>query len=165
MLLLSIIHVKGSMLCVWCQTPCGSQTPEYIQRGPARLVSRMCRGEPATRCRECAGASQQHGVANLPGGVADRWQIPRHERAWKAEGGLFRLAGQGQFAAGDGALEQYVAPEAEQFGGPAGGAGSDIAGVFHQRLLFDQAPEILLMQAAARQRFDGRLQLQQGEGG
>ena len=60
-------------------------------------------------------------------------------------------ARQRQFAAGDGAFDQHVAPEAEQLGGPPCRAGGHLAGFLDQRLLLDQAAEILLVQAQARQ--------------
>src|SRR6516225_6210167 len=48
---------------------------------------------------------------------------------------------------------------------PAAGLSADPAGLFDQTLVLDETPEILLVQPHSRQRLDGALQLQQGEGG
>jgi hypothetical protein len=55
---------------------------------------------------------------------------------------------QRQLVASNGALQHYIASEAEQLGRAARTYGRHLAGFLNQRLLLDQAPEVLLVQAA-----------------
>ena len=63
------------------------------------------------------------------------------------------------------ALAQDVAAEDEQLGRPAAGLGVEAAGAFDQAAGFDQAAEVLLVQAHAGEGFDDALELQEGERG
>src|SRR5579859_697991 len=74
-------------------------------------------------------------------------------------------ARQRQLGPGDGAFGQDLAAEAHELGRAAAGADLDLAGLLDQALRLDQAAEILLVQAAASERLDRALQVQQGEGG
>ena len=61
-------------------------------------------------------------------------------------------------------LAQHLAPEDEQLGRTA--AGLDVlAGAFDEAGVFDQAAEVLLVEAHAGEGFDHPLELEQGEGG
>src|SRR5258708_229030 len=61
------------------------------------------------------------------------------------------------------ALLQHLAPEAEERRGPAALLLRGVAGRLDQGAVFAQPAEVLLMQVAARDRFDGPLQFGQRE--
>src|SRR5579885_1073755 len=64
---------------------------------------------------------------------------------------------------GGGAFAQDLAAEAEQFGRTPAGRAREFAGALHQSLIFDQAAEVLLVQANAGDGFHGALQFQHRE--
>src|SRR5690606_7441849 len=73
------------------------------------------------------------------------------------------LTGQRQLATGDRPISQDVAAELEEFCRPARHPAFNCSRVFHQRLLLNEAAEVLFMQKAARQGLKRLLQLPQGE--
>src|SRR5262249_53135394 len=60
-------------------------------------------------------------------------------------------------------LQHYLAAEAIELRRPPPAFGPEIAGGFDQPALLDQAPEVLLVQERARNRFHGLLQIKQGK--
>src|SRR5437016_11530209 len=72
--------------------------------------------------------------------------------------GLMGRASGGQADARGRAFAHNLPAEAELFGRPATRFARQAARTLHQPLGFDQTPEILLMEADARERFNGALQ-------
>src|SRR5215470_20184492 len=70
---------------------------------------------------------------------------------------------QRKFSPDNSPLEQHVAPEPEQLGGPTACLRRNVSAIFDQSLLVDQPAEILFVQSLSGERLDRALQLKQCE--
>src|SRR5215469_15024287 len=169
---------------------CGIGLPHLLQNAVAKLRAwgrskRMTDGSPRShRSAEAFTITSQECAVPVAFRHREQWQLrkrsngPSTSNATSPQRQLPRNAAilvsspdtspersarsrQRQLRSADGALEQNLTAEADELRRPAAGLGGALAGLLDEALLIDEAPEILLVEFAAGQGFDGALQLEE----